>query len=91
MLTVSILMLAQKPDYAGMTIDKATVITDTVELLVQDGDNYIKLMDRFLPATVTYLPDTAFGPFPTAILDGAETIEAVAVFEDCQAGWRWTV
>ena len=91
MLTVSMLMLAQKPDYAGMTIDKATVITDTVELLVQDGDNYIKLMDRFLPATVTYLPDTAFGPFPTAILDGADTIEAVAVFEDCQAGWRWTV
>lgn len=90
-LTVSMSMFAQTPDYAGLTIDKATVITDTVELLVQDGDNYIKLMDRFLPATVTYLPDTAFGPLPIAILDRADTLDAQMAFDDCRQQWRWTV
>ena len=47
-LTVSMSMFAQTPDYAGLTIDKATVITDTVELLVQDP-----MVDSISPAAST--------------------------------------
>lgn len=90
-LTVNMSMFAATPDYAGLTVDKATLITDTTDLLVQDGDNYIKLIDRFLPATVTYLPDSAFGPLPTAMLDGAQTMEMTAVFENCRFGWKWEI
>ena len=81
---------AQTP--AGTTADKATRINDTTTLSVQSGSNYIRIEPEHLPATVTYLPDTAFGPLPTAMMMG-DTISATIIFQyaSCQMGWQWTI
>ena len=82
---------ADELQYAGLTIDQATVISEPVELLVQDGDNYIKVTELFLPATVRYIPGEQFNPLPVAIQDGADTLQSEIVFEDCRQEWRWYV
>ena len=81
---------AQTP--AGTTADRATRIKDTITLTVQSGSNYIRIEPKHLPATVTYLPDTAFGPLPTAMVTG-DTISATVIFQyaSCQMGWQWTI
>ena len=82
---------AEEIPFAGITPAQATLIEDTVELKVQDGGNYIKFTDRFLPAVLNYLPDTAFGPIPVVIQDGKDTLPATMVFEQCQQQWRWEI
>lgn len=81
---------AQTP--AGTTADKATRINDTTMLSVQSGSNYIRIEPKHLPATITYLPDTAFGPLPTAMVMG-DTILVTRIFQyaTCQMGWQWTI
>ena len=81
-------MMAQQ-QHAGTTIGTATQIIDTVTLRVQSGMNYIRIEPNHLPATIVYMPDTAFGPFPTAMMD--DTLQAETFFEDCLMGWRWTI
>lgn len=76
-------------DYAGITVDKATLIEDTTSLLVQDGGNYIKIEAAHLPATITYVPDSAFGPIPTAWVEGGDTLTAKQIFDNCQMQWQW--
>jgi hypothetical protein len=81
-----------KPAYAGTTADRATRIDDMTALFVQSGSNYIRIEPEHLPATVTYLPDSAFGPLPTAMVTG-DTIPATVIFQyaSCQMGWQWTI
>ena len=75
---------------AGTTADRATRVADTTMLSVQSGSNYIRIEPKNLPATVTYLPDTAFGPLPMALVTG-DTLPAVVTFryEECRMGWKW--
>lgn len=81
---------AQTP--AGTTADRATRINDTITLTVQSGSNYIRIEPNRLPATITYLPDTAFGPLPMALVTG-DTLDATVIFQyaSCQMGWQWTL
>lgn len=81
-------MYAQKA--AGITPDKATRITAPTTLTVQSGSNYIRIEADHLPATVTYVPDTAFGPLPMALVTG-DTIEAEIIFADCGMAWQWAI
>lgn len=84
-------MAADELPYAGLTPAQATEIADTMMLKVQDGGNYIKLTEQFLPATLSYLPDSAFGPIPVVIPDAKDTLPASVVFEDCIQQWRWKI
>lgn len=83
-------MRAQALTPAGTTADRATRVADTVMLSVQSGGNYIRIEPKNLPATVTYLPDTAFGPLPIAMVTG-DTLPAMVTFcyTDCRMGWKW--
>ena len=78
------------PAYAGVTVADATVVTDTTELLVRDGANYMKLESEHLPATFVYVPDSAFGPLPVLQVMG-DTVPASAVFSGCRMSWVWEV
>ena len=79
---------ALKP--AGTTADRATLITDTTELTVQSGGNYVRLNEINLPATITYIADTAFGPIPEAkVLN--ELVTAKTIFAGCKNGWQWII
>lgn len=80
-----------KPDYAGSTVAQATAITEPTTLLVRDGGNYVKLAAKNLPAVVTYTPDSAFGPLPVMIVDGADTVPATRLFVGCSMQWQWEV
>ncbi len=84
-------LLADNLDFAAITADKAVAINDTTLLMVRDGDNFIKLAYNRLPATITYLPDTAFGPLPAFVQDGVDTLDATAVFAGCAMGWQCEV
>ncbi len=75
---------------AGITPDKATRITAPVTLTVQSGSNYIRIAPDNLPATVSYVADTAFGPIPMALVTG-DTLDAQMVFDTCHIAWRWSV
>lgn len=75
---------------AGTTIANAPYITDTMELEVQSGANYIRVESKRLPATVTYMPQAPFGTIPTALIMG-DTLPAQICFEDCMMGWMWTI
>ena len=77
-------------DYAGLTAATATVVEDQVVLKVQDGGNFVKLQPQHLPATIVYLPDTAFGPRPAAIV-GLDTLPMQMAFDDCRMQWQWDV
>ena len=81
----------QAADYAGATTNEATDINDTVDLFVQEGSNYIKIEPRHLPATIYYLPDSAFGPIPSAVLVAGDTLAAALQLADCQMQWQWEV
>ena len=78
-------------DYAGAATNEATDINDTVDLFVQEGSNYIKIEPRHLPATIYYLPDSAFGPIPSAVLVAGDTLAAALQLADCQMQWQWEV
>ena len=84
------LVAENEPEYAGITVAKATMVNDTMDLLVRDGGNYMKVEPEHLPATFVYIPDCAFGPLPVATLMG-DTIPATAVFSGCRMSWVWTV
>lgn len=88
MLFFDVVAMAQAP--AGTTADQASRIKDYTTLKVQSGSNFIRVDTVFLPATVIYLPDTAFGPVPTAKIQN-ETVEAEVFFDNCQMGWKWVI
>ena len=75
----------------GTNISNAPAISDTVIAAVTDGDgNYFRLLADKLPATIFYLPDTAFGPVPMLIsVIEDDTLTAVMVAENCRMGWKW--
>ena len=75
----------------GANVSSATAIVDTVNAMVTDGEeNFFKIDSLHLPATVYYLPDSAFGPIPTLVsaING-DTLPAVITVEDCRMGWKW--
>ena len=79
---------AEQPT-ASTSAGDPTVIEDTIQLRVQDGANYIRIPAEYLPAMIAYVPDTAFGPIPSAI-QGADTeLEAIAAFTQCRMVWGW--
>lgn len=91
-LLTSVISYAQT-QYAnlGTNFSNAVNITDTTTVAVVDGtENYFKIEAAHLPASVFYMPDTAFGPIPTLIsaIDD-DTLTAVMVSENCHMGWRW--
>jgi len=75
----------------GTNISNAPVISDTVSAAVTDGEqNYFQIEALHLPATVYYLPDTAFGPVPLLIcVVGDDTLPATMVVDGCRMGWKW--
>ena len=75
---------------AGITPDRATRVSAPTTLTVQSGSNYIRLESANLPAMVTYVADTAFGPLPMALVMG-DTLEAQMVFDTCHMAWRWSI
>jgi hypothetical protein len=77
---------AQQP--AGTTADRATRVTDTIMLSLQSGSNYIRIDTDHLPATITYMPDTAFGPIPVAMVMD-DTLPVQRLFAECSMVWRW--
>ena len=83
------LVAAAEPPTVSTNAGKPTVIEDTIQLRVQDGANYIQLAADHLPAMIAYIPDTAFGPIPSA-MQGADTeLQAIAAFTQCQMIWGW--
>ena len=75
---------------AGITPDRATRVSAPTTLTVQSGSNYIRITPDHLPATVTYVADTAFGPLPMALVMG-DTLEAQMMFDTCHMAWRWSI
>ena len=75
---------------AGTTVDRATRVYAPTTLTVQSGSNYIRIDADHLPATVTYVADTAFGPIPMALVMG-DTLQAQMLFDTCHMAWRWSV
>ena len=75
----------------GTNVSSAANIEKTEAALVTEGEeNYFKILAEHLPATVYYLPDTAFGPIPALIkVVGQDTLQAVQVVDNCRMGWRW--
>ena len=90
LLCVAVSMMGQSLKPAGTTIDQATRVTDTTALSIQSGTNFVRLATIYLPATITYMPDTAFGPIPVAIMDG-DTIPATHFFDACAMNWAWEI
>ena len=80
-----------QPAYAGATIAEATETTEATTLLVRDGSNYIKLNPKNLPAVISYTSDSTFGPLPTLIVDGEDTIPGNRLFVGCSMQWQWTI
>ena len=75
---------------AGITPDRATRVSAPTTLTVQSGSNYIRITPDHLPAIVTYVADTAFGPLPMALVMG-DTLDAQMVFDTCHMAWRWSI
>jgi len=75
---------------AGTTADRATRVMDTTSLALQSGGNFLRFEVNHLPATVMYLPDSAFGPIPSAMLMDEELTPTV-FFSDCRMGWKWVI
>ena len=80
------IMAAYSP--AGTTADRATRVHSDTILTVQSGGNFVRLDAKYLPANIFYIPDTAFGPIPTAMLMDS-VLPAQYGFMDCQMGWAW--
>ena len=89
-LLLGVSFFVRAEERAGTTVTTATPIIDTTSLLVQSGTNYVRIEPERLPATIVYMPDTAFGPTPVALLLG-DTLEASMRFEDCQMVWCWSI
>ena len=77
---------AQKP--AGTTADRATAISDTTELTVQSGSNFVRLTYDHLPATILYRPKVAYGAIPEALYAN-NPIAGQRIFTNCEAAWKW--
>ena len=90
LLLVSVSAMGQTLKPAGTTYDQATRVTDTTTLSVQSGENFVRIATIYLPATITYMPDTAFGPIPVAIMDG-DTLPAAHFFNACALNWAWEI
>ena len=90
LLMMAVSMMGQTLKPAGTTPDQATRVTDTTTLSVQPGANFIRVAATNLPAVITYMPDTAFGPIPVAIMDG-DTLPAAHFFDACAMNWAWEV
>ncbi|MBQ6723089.1 MAG: hypothetical protein IJQ84_01065 [Paludibacteraceae bacterium] len=75
---------------AGISVETATRVLAPTTLTVQSGSNYIRIESKNLPATVTYVADTAFGPLPMALVMG-DTLEVQMVFDTCHMAWRWSI
>ena len=90
LLMMAVSMMGQTLKPAGTTPDQATRVTDTTTLSVQPGGNFIRVAAANLPAVITYMPDTAFGPIPVAIMDG-DTLPAAHFFDACAMNWAWEV
>lgn len=90
LLFVAVSAMGQALKPAGTTADQATRVTDTTALSVQPGGNFVRFATANLPAVITYMPDTAFGPIPVAIMDG-DTLSSVPVFDACALNWAWEV
>lgn len=75
----------------GTNISNAPVVSDTVSAAVTDGEaNYFQIEAIHLPATVYYLPDTAFGPVPMLVsVINDDTLRATMVVDGCRMGWKW--
>ena len=90
LLLVSVSAMGQTLKPAGTTYDQATRVTDTTTLSVQSGENFVRIATIYLPATITYMPDTAFGPIPVVIMDG-DTLPAAHFFNACALNWAWEI
>lgn len=88
LLLVSVSAMGQTLKPAGTTADQATRVLDTVALSVQPGGNFIRVAAANLPAVITYMPDTTFGPIPMAIMD-EDTLSTRMSFHDCAMTWTW--
>ena len=78
----------------GTNMSNAPTINMRSTANVTEGDeNFFAFDDTYLPATVYYLPDTAFGPIPELIRYASEndTLKAEMTFEDCRMAWKWTI
>lgn len=77
----------------GKNVSDAPTVSVRSTANVTEGDeNFFALDDIYLPTTVYYLPDTAFGPIPYLIqYPSGDTLKAEMTFEDCRMAWRWTV
>ena len=77
----------------GTNVSSAPKVSVHSMAKVTDGDeNFFAFEDIYLPATVYYLPDSAFGPIPYLIqYPSLDTLKAEMTFEDCRMAWRWTV
>lgn len=72
--------------------DAPTVSVRSMANVTEGDENFFALDDIYLPTTVYYLPDTAFGPIPYLIqYPSGDTLKAEMTFEDCRMAWRWTV
>ena len=76
----------------GTNTSNAPTITVSSTANVTDGEeNYFVLQDAYLPTTVYYLPDSAFGPIPYLVdVVSGDTLESEIVFDECRMAWRWT-
>lgn len=77
----------------GTNMSNAPKVSVRSTAKVTDGDeNFFAFEDIYLPATVYYLPDTAFGPIPYLIqYPSLDTLKAEMTFEDCRMAWKWTI
>lgn len=80
-------------EYASINASRPTLVQDTTSLRVQDGWNYLQLPKNFLPAIIAYVPDTAFGPIPSATIGIETQLESQMVFlaDACSFVWIWQI
>ncbi|MBR6034523.1 MAG: hypothetical protein IKP39_00525 [Paludibacteraceae bacterium] len=76
-------------EYVSINASKPTEVKDTTYYRVQDGWNYLQFAKNNLPATIAYIPDTAFGPIPKAFRGVDQELGCMAVLYECQQGWIW--
>lgn len=77
----------------GTNVSNAPTIVMRTDALVTDGEeNFFVLPVTYLPTTVYYLPDTAFGPVPHLIdYVSGDTLLSEMTFDDCHMAWKWEV
>ena len=80
---------ADAQQQAGITMADATWVTQPTTLRVQSGFNYIRLPETYLSAAVVYMPDSAFGPIPSMLVDGVNELTAQRYVANCRQGWLW--